>query len=216
MYTRPEAPDYIDTKGIQLVRRDNCPLVKDVSAELLHCIMHDKDAGRAVEAARRHVLAVLDGQHPLDKFVVSKTLRGGYKNDNQPHVHVARKIAARRGCPPDNGSRVPYVFVVSDSDPDGTQAQRAEDPAHVAQNPESRLDVLHYVEHQLKSPIACLLELLVDDPEAAVFGHPDVAPRLDALRAAHGERVKVAKRTRKNARDRQPEITRWLVGRRTL
>lgn len=209
MYTKPEAPDYIDTKGIQLVRRDNCPLVKDVSSELLHCIMHDKNAARAVEAARRHVLAVLDEELPLEKFVVSKTLRGGYKNDNQPHVHVARKIAARRGYPPDNGSRVPYVFVVSESDPDGTQSLRAEDPAHVAEN-QVPLDVLHYVEHQLKSPIECLLELLVPDPEAAVFGDPEVARRLAALRAAQAERVRVAKRVRKNAKNRQREITQFF------
>jgi DNA polymerase delta subunit 1 len=206
MYTKPDAPDYIDTKGIQLVRRDNCPLVKDVSNDILECIMRGKSAERAVEAARRHVIRVLAGEHPIDKFVVSKTLRSGYKNDTQPHVHVARKIAARRGYPPDNGSRVPYVFVVSADAPDGCQALRAEDPAFVAESG-AELDLLHYLDHQLTSPIVCLLELLVDDPAAAVFGHPDVKPALDALRARHTTAVKVAKRVRKNTANRQPEIT---------
>jgi DNA polymerase delta subunit 1 len=210
MYTKPDAPDYIDTKGIQLVRRDNCPLVKDVSNDILECIMRDKSAERAVHAARRHVAAVLAGEHPIDKFVVSKTLRSGYKNDQQPHVHVARKIAARRGYPPDNGSRVPYVFVVSDSNPDGCQALRAEDPAHVEATG-AQLDLLHYILNQLASPITCLLELLVENPAAEVFDHPDIKPALDALRARHATAVKTAKRVRKNTANRQPEITAWLT-----
>ena len=31
MWTKPEKPDYIDVKGLQLVRRDNAPIVKKVS-----------------------------------------------------------------------------------------------------------------------------------------------------------------------------------------
>lgn len=206
MYTKPEAPDYIDIKGIQLVRRDSCPLVKEVSTAVLDAIMYRKDTQAALEAARQHVAAVLSGSCPLDKFVVSKALRGGYKNDKQPHLYVAKKLAARRGYPVPSGTRVPYVFVEDLDNPDCLQAERAEDPGHAAEHG-LPLDLLYYVEHQLQSPVCALLEVLVDDPEAEVFGSQAVKPLLDALRGRRADALRVCKRLRKNAANRQMEIT---------
>ena len=36
MYTNVDAPDYVDAKGIQLVRRDNAPFVREVSKTILN------------------------------------------------------------------------------------------------------------------------------------------------------------------------------------
>jgi hypothetical protein len=80
MFTKPDGPDYIDVKGLQLVRRDNCPLVKEVSATILDRIMYERSKERAVEAARDAVMRVLRHEEPLAKFVVSKALRSDYKN----------------------------------------------------------------------------------------------------------------------------------------
>lgn len=163
MYTKPDAPDYVDTKGIQLVRRDSCLAVKDVSTEVLDAIMYDKSTDAALAAARRCIARVLRGEVPMDKFVVSKALRSDYKNQAQPHLHVARKLAARRGYPVPSGTRVPYVFVEDLSKPDCLQAERAEDPEHAAAH-QLPLDLLYYVDHQLKSPILALLEVMVANP----------------------------------------------------
>lgn len=207
MYTKPEAPDKIDTKGIQLVRRDNCPLVKEVSTAVLDAIMYRKDADAALDAARQHIAGVLSGMQPIDKFVVSKQTRADYKNDKQPHLYVAKKLAARRGYPVPSGTRVPYVFVEDLDNPDCLQAERAEDPEHVRANPDIKLDLLYYVEHQLMSPVCALLEVLVKDPLAEVFDHPDVRPVLQAMRDRHQHAVKTCKRLRKNASNHQQEIT---------
>lgn len=206
MYTKPTAPDYVDVKGLQLVRRDNCPLVKDVSSAILHKIMHERSAEQAVEEARAAVLRVLRHEEPLDKFVVSKALRADYKNTAQPHLYVARKIQRRTGQAVTSGVRVPYVFVQDPANPDGLLAERAEDPEYVRERSLS-VDVLYYIEHQLASPITALLELLVDDPGAAVFGTEEIKPLMDALRTRHAQEVKVAKRVRKNTANHQAEIT---------
>lgn len=72
MFTKPDKPDYIDTKGIQLVRRDSCPLVKEVSTAVLDAIMHDKNTEAALDAARRRRIArVLRGEYAIDQFVVA-------------------------------------------------------------------------------------------------------------------------------------------------
>lgn len=206
MYTKPEAPDYVDTKGIQLVRRDSCPLVKEVSTAVLDAIMYLKDRDAALAVAREHVVRLLSGRCPVDKFVISKALRGDYKNDKQPHLYVARKLAARRGFPVPTGSRVPYVFVEDLDNPDGLQAERAEDPAHAAEHG-LPLDLLYYLEHQVASPVTALLEVLVDDPEGELLGHEDVRPLLEALRSRRQAAVVRCKRLRKNAANRQTEIT---------
>ena len=196
MYTRPDAHDYIDTKGIQLVRRDNCPLVKDVSTAILEEIMHRKDPGAALTAARGLVARVLRGEHGMESFVVSKALRGGYKNDAQPHVFVARKVAARRGYAVPNGERVPYVFVECDAGK--LQAERAEDPAW-ARDHGLDIDVLYYLEHQLMSPVVSLFELMVREPWREIMEHPEVAPLARAIRDARASRA--------NKRHKQREIT---------
>lgn len=96
MYTRPEAPDKLDVKGIQVVRRDNCPLVKDVSNDILNAIMRDKNAEAALQAARTHVSRVLSGECPLEKFIVSKTLRTDYKNARQVRLFLGRVVPKSR------------------------------------------------------------------------------------------------------------------------
>lgn len=210
MYTKPSAPDYIDTKGIQLVRRDSCPLVKQVSTDVLNAIMYDKNTDAALEAARRCIARVLRGEHGIQEFIVSKALRSDYKNQAQPHLYVARKLAQRRGYPVPSGTRVPYVFVEDLSKPDCLQAERAEDPEYVEANG-LPLDFLYYVHHQLKSPILALLDVLVPDPEAAVLGHEDVKPLLDHFEQRYAAALKVAKRVRKNAAKGQLEITRFFT-----
>lgn len=206
MFTKPDAPDYLDVKGLQLVRRDNCPLVKDVSSAILNKIMYERSAEGAVEEARASVLRVLRHEEPLEKFVVSKALRSDYKNAAQPHLYVAKKILQRTGQPVLSGVRVPYVFVHDPANPDGLLAARAEDPAYVRDHG-LRLDVLYYIRHQLESPITALLELLVDDPAAAVFDDPRIKPLLDELCHSRADEVKTAKRVRKNAANHQREIT---------
>ena len=70
MFTKPDKPDYIDTKGIQLVRRDSCPLVKEVSTAVLDAIMHDKNTEAALDAARGAFTdsGHLDGGHNVAYF----------------------------------------------------------------------------------------------------------------------------------------------------
>lgn len=206
MYTKPEKPDYIDVKGLQLVRRDNCPLVKDVSNAILDKIMYQRCADQAIEQARACVLRVLRQEEPLEKFVVSKALRGDYKNTAQPHLYVAKKIQRRTGQPVPSGVRVPFVFVADASNPDGLLAERAEDPEYVREHGLD-LDVLHYLEHQLESPITALLELLVDDPAKEVFGSENIAPLMEVLKGKRTQDIKVAKRVRKNEANNQREIT---------
>lgn len=211
MYTKPDAPDYIDVKGLQLVRRDNAPIVKDVSQAILNIIMHERSPPKAFEAARESILKVLQHEEPLEKFIISKALRSGYKNpESLPHVVVAKKLKQRRGYPPALGERVPYVFVRDASNPDGLQAARAEDPEYVKETPDVELDTLYYIQNQLISPITTLLEVLVDSPDdvhSQVLGHPSIKSMVEQLEHQKTHDVREAKRVRTNTANKQREIT---------
>jgi DNA polymerase delta subunit 1 len=216
MYTKPDAPDYIDVKGLQLVRRDNAPIVKDVSNAILNTVMYERSPEKAITYARESVLRVLRNEEPLEKFIISKALRNGYKNpDSLPHVIVARKLQQRRGFPPASGERVPYVFIRDSQNPDGLQAQRAEDPGYVKENPDIvELDTLYYINNQLLAPITTLLEVLMDSPEHVhkeIMGHPEIAPLVNDLHNEKTAEIKVAKRVRLNTKNKQHEITRFFV-----
>ncbi len=209
-YEDPNEQGKMDVKGIALVRRDNAPILKSVLQECLDTILFKKDAQLALDIARQHVCKVIDNAHEtLDPFVISKTLRTDYKNDQQPHVHVARRIHQRRGFPVPSGARVPYVFVEDAHNPDQKQAQKAEDPDYAREHGLT-IDRLYYIDHQLREPLVSLFKPVVGDPEAEIFGHPSVEPHLTVLQQQFKDNLKVAKRVRKNTAARQHEITRFF------
>lgn len=229
IYTKPDEPDYIDCKGIQLVRRDNCKMVKRVSGQVLDRIMYHRDLEGAMAIVQKTAEDLLGGRVPLEELVLSKTLKGSaedmymemhqicnkchakaervdarlecgacgqtrallYKNNAQPHVHVACRMESRNpGAGPKANERVPYVFTTS-SDAKLLQAQRAEDPDFVRTH-KLRLDGFYYLEHQLKSPMIQLFEqLLGAEAERKLFGEIE--------------------RAFKNQKNKQREITAFLT-----
>ncbi len=211
MWTNPETSDYIDVKGLQLVRRDNAPIVKKVSQAILDSIMYERATDKALDAARNAVLDVITGKEPIESFIVSKSLRGSYANpDSQPHVVVARKILERTGEPIPSGERVPYVFVVDNNIDSKLVSQKAEDPEYAIQQ-SLELDYLYYVDQQLMSPINALLELLVDNPPSAILDTPEIATVLKGMRDSRHVLVRETKRVKTNVKNKQHEITKFFA-----
>ena len=208
LYSKPDAPDYMDVKGIQLVRRDNCPLVRTASSEILHVIMEHKNEELAIQVAKKHLLALLRGEVPLESLVISKALRADYKNaEAHLHVQVARRIHARRGFPVQSGERVPYVFVdLGAETADQLQAARAEDPDYVREH-NVPVDVLYYVDSQLSTPIEMLLDVLRPGTFGELMDGEDIKPLLDALRRKSKDDLVIAKRVKTNTKNNQREIT---------
>ena len=104
----------IDMKGVDAVRRDRSKLVKTISENILESLLFKKDIKSAVEGLRENVTKVADGSAPLEWFILSKSLKGSYKTENQPHVQAWRRMAARGDQDiPEIGSRMPYVIIHS-------------------------------------------------------------------------------------------------------
>ncbi len=76
--------------GIVLKRRDNAPIVKDVFGGALDMLLTDKDVRKAQQFVHGKLLDVLENRVPLEKFIVSKSLRDDYVTDVPPDVRDHR------------------------------------------------------------------------------------------------------------------------------
>lgn len=194
MYTKPEKPDYIDAKGIQLVRRDNCPLVRKISKEILNLIMYEKDIEKAKKITQEYIRKLEHNEIPIEDLVVSKSLkRIKYTYDKnselkvehdyanpQPHVQVAENIERReKGTGPKSGERVPYVFI-NTGNPKDLQYMKAEHPDFVQKN-SIELDIEYYKERSLLSPVESLFELFYDNPKKEIFDAYEKGKQLDVF-----------------------------------
>ena len=122
--------DYIDVKGLQLVRRDNTPHVREVCKELLDVVLTSSDPGPPKELAKERANELLSGGISNDKLILSQvTLRfiqSWWKSVfrltspesvhiNQSHVQVVNKMRQRKpGSEPQSGDRVPYLLTKTD------------------------------------------------------------------------------------------------------
>lgn len=168
MYTKPEKPDYIDVKGLELVRRDNPDFVKDISREVLDIIMKEQNVQKAIDHVRNFAKKLLNNKIDMSKMTISKSLRDDYVNMNQPHILVAQKIKERQpGSEPKAGDRVPYVFIKTDN-PKDKLSDKAEDPKHVIENA-LEIDTLHYLDHCLVNPMCTLFEVFMENPKKELF-----------------------------------------------
>jgi DNA polymerase delta subunit 1 len=146
----------IDVKGLQVVRRDSCPFVRETLKKLLEMVLESSDPNPVITAAREAAKTLIQGNVPIEKLLMSKQLASEYKVP-MPHVTVRDKIRARApGSEPQQGDRVSFVIVKGD----GKMYEKAEDPAWVSEK-NVPLDFQYYFTNQFKKPVQDLLEPLV-------------------------------------------------------
>ncbi|CEM06350.1 unnamed protein product [Vitrella brassicaformis CCMP3155] len=107
-----------EMKGIELVRRDWCPLVKDLGEKILDRILSRDPKDDVVEWIHdflREASNKMDNdQYPLSVYVITKNLAKNVRDyaadaKGQPHVIVARRMQAR-GESIGQHSSIPYVI----------------------------------------------------------------------------------------------------------
>jgi DNA polymerase delta subunit 1 len=175
--------DYIDIKGLQVVRRDNTPHVREVCKELLDVVLTSNDTGPPKELARKRANELLSGVIPNDKLVLSQSLSDSYKvggnsvsitspqssQINQAHVQVVNKMRERRpGSEPQSGDRVPYLLVKTDN-PRAKAFEKSEDPKYVEENGVP-IDYHYYFVNKFLNPVCDLLDPLYDNTKQEIFG----------------------------------------------
>jgi DNA polymerase delta subunit 1 len=192
--------DYIDIKGLQVVRRDNTPHVRDVCKELLDVVLTSSDPGPPKELAKERAIQLLSGDIPNDKLVLSQGLSDSYKvggktvsitspesiNINQSHVQVVMKMRQRKpGSEPQSGDRVPYLLTKTE-DSKAKAYEKAEDPKYVEEHGVP-VDYHYYFLNKFLNPVCDLLDPLYENVKEEIFGEiinqhkPIKPPKLPSL-----------------------------------
>jgi DNA polymerase delta subunit 1 len=146
--------------GIVLKRRDNAPIVKEVFGGALDILLQDRDIKKAQGFVVDTLKKVLEHKIPIEKYVVSKSLRDDYKNPGQiAHRVLADRMAERDpGNKPQVGDRIPYIYVDGRG---GKQGDRIDHIDYVRQN-NLRPDVEFYITNQIQNPVAQLFALCIE------------------------------------------------------
>ena len=163
-----EDPDKFKQKsmGIVLKRRDNADIVKIVVGGIVDKILNERSAEGAVEFARNSVEKMMNGEFPMEKFVISKTLRAEYKNPQS----IAHKVLAERmgerdpGNKPQVNDRIPFVYKEMPGKQRGIlQGDRVEHPDYMIDHG-LKIDYRFYLTNQIAKPAGQFLNLISDSP----------------------------------------------------
>ena len=175
--------DYIDVKGLQLVRRDNTPHMREVCKELLDVVLTSGDPGPPKELARERANELLSGEIPHDKLILSQSLSDSYKvggksvsinspesiHINQAHVQVVNKMRQRKpGSEPQSGDRVPYILTKTDNSK-AKAFEKSEDPKYVEEH-NIPVDYHYYFVNKFLNPVCDLLDPLFENTKQEIFG----------------------------------------------
>ncbi len=149
--------------GIVLKRRDNAPIVKDIYGGIIDILMKDKNIQKSLDFLDQSLMNILDGHFPFDKFLITKSLRSGYKNPNQiAHKVLADRIGQRDpGNKPSPGDRIPFAFIIPKNKPK-LQGDKIETPAFIHEN-NLKLDFNHYITNQIMKPVIQIFSLVLFD-----------------------------------------------------
>lgn len=170
LWTKPDAYDKLDMKGIESVRRDNCPLVKNVTNTVLAKLLIDRSVPAAVDYAKGVISDLLMNRLDISHLVISKSYskKEGEYGAKQAHVELVKRMAKRDpATAPAVGDRVPYVFVKGGAK--ALNSDKSEDPIYVLEH-NIPIDTQHYLEHQLAKPLLRIFDGVIPDPNTLLKG----------------------------------------------
>jgi DNA polymerase elongation subunit (family B) len=154
---------YRKSMGIVLKRRDNAPIVKDVYGGIIDILMKDKNINKAVDFLTSYLQKLVNEQIPIEKLIITKSLRSGYKKPNQ----IAHKVLADRmgkrdpGNKPGPGDRIPFAYI-NNSNQKALQGEKIEHPQFILEN-KIKLNYAFYITNQIMKPVQQLFALVLED-----------------------------------------------------
>lgn len=159
---KPEKPKR-KSMGIVLKRRDNAPIVKDIYGGVIDILMKEQNVETAIKFLKASLQNLVDEKVSMDKLIISKSLRSGYKNPAQ----IAHKVLADRmgkrdpGNKPSIGDRIPFVYI-QNPDKKALQGERIEHPDYILAN-KIKPNYAFYITNQIMKPIQQVFALVLEN-----------------------------------------------------
>jgi len=175
-----------DAMGIVLKRRDNAPIVKYIFGNVIERIMIEKDFELAVQWLKDNLKMIRNGEFSLRYFIITKALRGYYKNPQQiAHKALADRMAIRDpGNKPKSNDRIPYAYIklpdeklldydnpyksgIRKGQPRDKNIMQGDRIEHIdyIQKHNKKVDYEFYITNQIMNPVKQVLDLKMNSLE---------------------------------------------------
>jgi DNA polymerase elongation subunit (family B) len=154
--------------GIVLKRRDNAPIVKDIYGGVIDILMKEKNIQKAIDYVNKCLQDLVNGNVPIEKLIITKSLRSFYKNpQGVAHKVLADRIGQRDpGNKPTSGDRIPFVYIItkeiSKNGKKILQGDKIETPSYIKEN-NLKIDYSFYITNQIMKPLLQLFGLVLED-----------------------------------------------------
>ena len=152
-------------KGLAAVKRDKCPLARDICTTMLKRIVIDTDIKGAMQYLQHALNQIVSGNVDIKEFVITTKLSGYQpkQNGHKPNVvtHLAQRMLAKDpGSAPSVGSRVPYVIA---SKPGRLPHECGETVATLIAEKTIHLDLEYYLRTQIQNPVVSFMSVITPD-----------------------------------------------------
>jgi DNA polymerase delta subunit 1 len=139
-FTKAEKPDKIDSKGIELVRRDAVPLVRETLKMAFHILFIELNKQKMIRYIKQVSTELFNNNIDIALLVMSKTYNPPYKNQ-QPHSTLTDKVKKRSpGMEAKSGDRVKYIIINNGK---AKNYDKSEDPIYALKH-NLIIDIDHY------------------------------------------------------------------------
>jgi len=148
--------------GIVLKRRDNAPIVKDIYGGIIDILMKKQNIQEAIDFLRGSLQNIVEEKYPIEKLIITKSLRSGYKNPQSiAHKVLADRITARDpGNKPGPGDRIPFAYIAT-KDKKALQGEKIETPTFISEN-NLKIDYSFYITNQIMKPVQQVFALVLE------------------------------------------------------
>jgi hypothetical protein len=148
--------------GIVLKRRDNAPIVKEIYGGIIDILMKEKDIQKAENFLKACLQNIVEEKYPMEKLIITKSLRSGYKNPKQiAHKVLADRITNRDpGNKPSSGDRIPFVYI-HHPNKNALQGEKIETPSFIKEN-NLKIDYSFYITNQIMKPVQQVFALVLE------------------------------------------------------
>ena len=149
--------------GIVLKRRDNAPIVKDIYGGIIDILMKEQNLEKATAFLKSSLKRLVDEQVPMEKLIITKSIRTGYKNPKSiAHKVLADRIMEREpGNKISSGDRIPFVYVHS-SNKRALQGEKIETPSFIIEK-KLKIDYSFYITNQIMKPVQQVFALVIEE-----------------------------------------------------
>ena len=152
--------------GIVLKRRDNADIVKHVYGTIIDILINKLDLEGSIKFCQEACEKLLRGGFTLDMLIITKSLRGFYKNPDQiAHKVLADRIGEREpGNKPKSNDRIPYVYIETRKTR-GTQERQGDKIEHpdFIRRHKIKPDYKFYITNQIMKPVGQIYALTVEN-----------------------------------------------------